>query len=92
MLVTPMLQDASRGKSEREAKHSMFDTRDQILNQLRAGEDGRPPRGMLPIRSSSERTHSGGSRPTCSIPCRLRTAICRYVVPLLSYRSIRVKA
>ena len=32
---------ASRGKPEREAKHSMFDTRDQILNQLRAGEDGR---------------------------------------------------
>ena len=35
----------------------------------------KPGPGRLPIRSSSERTHSGGSGLTCSIPCRLRTAI-----------------
>ena len=53
---------------------------------------GKDKPGRLPIRSSSERTHAGGSGLTCSIPCGLRTAIRRYVVPLLSYMSIRVKA
>lgn len=65
---------------------------DHLIAAERRDPHGRQTPSRLPICPSSKRVHSGGSGLTCSIACRFRTAICRYVVPLLSYRSIRVKA
>ena len=61
---------------------------DPLVAAQRWDPHGRQTPSRLPIRPSSKRVHSGGSGLTCSIACRSTTAICRYVVPLLSYRSI----